>query len=334
VSGQKVLVTGAGGFIGSHLVETLLRQGREVRAFVHYNGRGFRGWLDELDPSLAGGLDVMAGDICDPFGVADAVRGCDTVLHLAALIAIPYSYHSPASYVDVNITGTLNVLQAARSLGVRRVVHTSTSEVYGTARYVPIDEEHPLQGQSPYSATKIGADQLALSFYRSFDVPVTICRPFNTYGPRQSARALIPTIISQICAGERRLKLGALTPTRDFNYVQDTVDGFIALAQANGVDGEVVNLGMGVDVSVETTARLIAELSNVDIEFDQQAERLRPARSEVERLQASNEKARALAGWAPKYAGVEGLKRGLAHTIDWFSVPGRLAQYRPSEYNI
>jgi len=331
---KKVLVTGAGGFIGSHLVETLIRQGQTVRAFVHYNSRNSWGWLDTCEPELRSRLEVFAGDICDPFGVKDAMRGCDLVMHLAALISIPYSYNSPATYIAVNINGTLNVLQAARELGVQRVVHTSTSEVYGTPLFVPITEKHPLQGQSPYSASKIGADQLALSFYRSFDLPVTICRPFNTYGPRQSARAVIPTIILQINSGQRRIKLGALSPTRDFNYVQDTVDGFLAVASAKGVEGEVINLGTGFDISIEGVARLIAGMMGVQIEFDQEEERLRPAKSEVERLQASNQKALQIAGWAPRFGGREGLERGLALTIDWFTRKENLNKYKSTYYNI
>lgn len=331
---MKVLVTGAGGFIGSHLVEALIGQGQSVRAFVHYNSRNTWGWLDACEPGPQGRLEVFTGDICDPFGVKDAMGGCDLVMHLAALIAIPYSYHSPGTYVDVNIKGTLNVLQAARELGVQRIIHTSTSEVYGTALFVPITEKHPLQGQSPYSATKIGADQLALSFYRSFDLPVTICRPFNTYGPRQSARAVIPTIILQISSGQRRIQIGALRPTRDFNYVQDTVDGFLALATAKGVEGEVINLGTGFDISIEEVAQLIAELMGVQIDFDLQDERLRPAKSEVERLQASSQKALQMTGWAPRFGGREGLKRGLVLTIDWFTKKENLNQYKSRHYSI
>ena len=331
---KKVFITGAGGFIGSHLTETLLRQGYSVAAFVHYSSRNAWGWLDECEPELRSHLQVHAGDIRDPFGVKNAMIGCDLVLHLAALIAIPYSYHSPASYVDVNINGTLNILQAARDLGVQRVVHTSTSEVYGTALFTPITEDHPLQGQSPYSATKIGADALALSYYRSFDLPVTICRPFNTYGPRQSARAVIPTIILQIVNGQRRVRVGALEPRRDFGYVQDTVDGFLALATAEGVDGQAINLGTGFDISIEDTARLIAEIMGVEIEFDLQTERLRPPRSEVERLQASNQKALKLTGWSPRFGGKEGFMRGLALTIDWFKREENRSRYKSELYNI
>src|SRR3990172_4043977 len=254
----KILVTGADGFIGSHLTEALVRAGHDVRAFVYYNSFNSWGWLDHSPRDIRQQLDVFAGDIRDPHGVKTAMRGCDTVMHLAALIAIPYSYHSPDSYVETNIRGTLNVLQAARELELHKVVHTSTSEVYGTARSVPINEEHPLQGQSPYAATKIGADQLALSFQRAFGTPVTVIRPFNTYGPRQSARAIIPTVISQLASGERRIKLGALHPTRDFSFVDDTVRGFIAIAQAAGAVGQVVNLGTNFEISIRDLAQLIA----------------------------------------------------------------------------
>ncbi len=331
---MKVLVTGAGGFIGSHLVETLIRQGYTVKAFVHYNSLNSWGWLDTFKPELRDSLEVFPGDICDPFGVKTAMEGCHLVFHLAALIAIPYSYHSPKMYVDVNVQGTLNVLQAARELGVQRIIHTSTSEVYGSALFVPITEEHPLQGQSPYSATKIGADQLVLSFYLSFNLPVTICRPFNTYGPRQSARAVIPTIILQLASGQKKINLGALHPTRDFTYVQDTADGFLAIASAKNIEGEVLNLGTGFDISIGDTARLIAEIMEVQIEFDCQEDRLRPLKSEVERLQASNSKALQQAGWTPQWTGIDGFKRGLALTIDWFRQKENLNRYKPSIYNI
>lgn len=325
----KILVTGADGFIGSHLVETLVRQGRDVRAFVFYNSFNSWGWLDQAAPDVAGRFDVFAGDIRDGHGVREAMKGVDTVLHLAALIAIPFSYHSPGAYVDTNITGTLNVLQAARDLGVRRIVHTSTSEVYGTARFVPITEEHPLQGQSPYSATKIGADQLALSFHASFGLPVAVARPFNTYGPRQSARAVIPTIITQVLAGQRRIKLGATHPTRDFNYVGDTVAGFIALADSE-IAGEVVNFGSDAEISIGDTARLIAEVIGAEIEIQSDDQRFRPALSEVERLWASNDKARRLLGWGPQV----GLREGLARTVDWFRDPANLGRYKTGQYNI
>ena len=283
---KKVLITGADGFIGSHLAEALVRAGYDVKAFTLYNSFGSWGWLDQCVPDVKGQFEVFAGDIRDPYGVKEAMRGCDAVLHLAALIAIPYSYHSPDTYVDTNVKGTLNVLQAARELDVQRVVQTSTSEVYGTAQFVPITEEHPLQGQSPYSATKIAADQLAYSFYAAFGLPVVIARPFNTYGPRQSARAVIPTIITQIANGKRQIKLGAVTPTRDFNYVQDTVAGFIAALESDAGHGEVVNFGSNFEISVGNTAQLIAEAMDVDIEIITDEERFRPEKSEVERLWA------------------------------------------------
>ncbi|MFN9807275.1 MAG: NAD-dependent 4,6-dehydratase LegB [Betaproteobacteria bacterium] len=331
---KRILVTGADGFIGSHLVEYLVRSGMDVRAFVYYNSLNSWGWLDGVDQKVGQSLDVFAGDVRDPYGVRAAMKGCDVVLHLAALIAIPYSYHSPDSYVDTNIKGTLNVLQAARDLGVERVVHTSTSEVYGTARFVPITEEHPIQGQSPYSASKIGADQIASSFYSSFDTPVAIIRPFNTYGPRQSARAVIPTIITQIAAGASQIKLGAMHPTRDFNYVSDTVRGFVAVAESDAALGQVMNVGSNYEVSVGDTARLIARLMGRDVDFVSDEQRLRPAGSEVERLWADNRKALELAGWAPQYAGLEGLERGLRETINWFSVPDHLRRYKAGLYNI
>lgn len=334
LAGKKVLVTGADGFIGSHLTEHLVRQGVEVRAFVYYNSFNSWGWLDESPADIRNSLDVFAGDVRDPHGVRTAMKDCDVVLHLAALIAIPYSYHSPDTYVDTNVKGTLNVVQAARDLGVERVVHTSTSEVYGTARFVPITEEHPLQGQSPYSASKIGADQIAQSFFHSFETPVTTIRPFNTYGPRQSARAVIPTIITQIAAGARQLKLGALHPTRDFNYVRDTVRGFISLAECDAAIGQVVNVGSNYEVTVGETAALIAELMGREVEFVSDEQRIRPAGSEVERLWAANAKANQLAGWKPEYPGVEGLKRGLAETIDWFTQPENLRRYKAGLYNI
>ena len=331
---KKILITGADGFIGSHLAEALIRQGYNVRAFVLYNSFNSWGWLDRAPKEIRDGVDVFAGDIRDPHGVKEAMRGCDAVLHLAALIAIPYSYHSPDTYVDTNIKGTLNVLQAARDLSVRRVIHTSTSEVYGTARFVPITEEHPLQGQSPYSATKIAADQLAYSFYASFGLPVVIARPFNTYGPRQSARAVIPTIITQIASGQRQIKLGAVSPTRDFSYVQDTVAGFIAALNSEHGLGEVVNFGSNFEISISDTARLIAETMNTEIEVITDGARIRPENSEVERLWADNTKARRLFGWQPGYGGREGFKRGLAETAEWFMNPANLTGYKADRYNI
>jgi dTDP-glucose 4,6-dehydratase len=330
----RVLITGADGFIGSHLTEALVKSGADVRAFVFYNSFNSWGWLDRAPAAVRDRLDVFAGDIRDPHGVRTAMKGCDAVLHLAALIAIPFSYHSPDSYVDTNVKGTLNVLQAAREIGVRRVVVTSTSEVYGTARFVPITEEHPLQGQSPYSATKIAADQLAHSFFASFGLPVVIARPFNTYGPRQSARAVIPTVIAQIASGQRQIKLGALSPTRDFNYVQDTVDGFIAALNSELGVGEVVNFGSSFEISIGDAARLIAETLGADVEFVQDEQRLRPGNSEVQRLWAANAKAGDLFGWRPAYAGLDGFKRGLALTAEWFQDPANLAAYKPMQYNL
>lgn len=331
---RNILVTGADGFIGSHLTEYLVRLGYNVRAFVYYNSLNSWGWLDHVPKEIRRELEVVAGDVRDPHGVKTAIIGCDAVLHLAALVAIPYSYHSPATYVDTNIKGTLNVVQAARELDVHKVVHTSTSEVYGTAQYVPIDEHHPLQGQSPYSASKIGADQIALSYYRSFGTPVAVIRPFNTYGPRQSARAVIPTIITQIASGKRKIKLGALHPTRDFNYISDTVKGFVAVLNSERAVGEVINIGSNYEVSIGETAHLIAQLMGTEIEIETDHERLRPEKSEVERLWADNRKARELLGWEPEYGGKEGFKRGLKLTIDWFTNPDNLKHYKADVYNI
>jgi len=331
---KRILITGADGFIGSHLTEALIRQGHNVRAFMLYNSFNSWGWLDHCGEDVKGKFEVFSGDIRDPHGVKEAMKNCDAVLHLAALIAIPYSYHSPDTYVDTNIKGTLNVLQAARELGVQRVIHTSTSEVYGTARFVPITEEHPLQGQSPYSATKIAADQLVYSFYASFGLPVVIVRPFNTYGPRQSARAVIPTIIAQIASGQRQIKLGAVSPTRDFSYVQDTVAGFIATLNSEQGLGEVVNFGSNFEISIGDTARLIAETMNIEIEIITDETRLRPENSEVERLWADNTKASQLFGWQPSYGGREGFKRGLTETAAWFKNPANLAGYKADRYNI
>jgi dTDP-glucose 4,6-dehydratase len=316
------------------LTEALVRAGHDVRAFVMYNSLNSWGWLDRCSDDVRGNFEVFAGDIRDPHGVLQSLKGCDAVLHLAALIAIPYSYHSPDTYVDTNIKGTLNVMQAARELGTSRVIHTSTSEVYGTARFVPITEEHPLQGQSPYSATKIGADHIAQSFHASFGLPVLTLRPFNTYGPRQSARAVIPTIITQFAAGGGPLKLGALSPTRDFNYVSDTVAGFVAALDSDAGVGEVVNLGSGYEISIGDTARLIADVMGVDPEIVTDEERLRPEGSEVERLLADNAKARRLFGWAPKYGDRAGLRRGLIQTVEWFSQPQNLACYKADIYNL
>lgn len=331
---KKILVTGSDGFIGSHLTEELVRQGYDVRAFTYYNSFNSWGWLDHSPKEIKDSLDVFAGDIRDPHGVKEAMKGCDAVLHLAALIAIPYSYHSPDTYVDTNVKGTLNIVQAARELGVQKVVHTSTSEVYGTAQFVPITEDHPLQGQSPYSASKIGADQMALSFYRSFDTPVAVIRPFNTYGPRQSARAVIPTIISQIASGKKNIHLGALHPTRDFNYVKDTVQGFIDVMNSEKSIGEVINIGSNYEVSIGETVEMIAEVMGANITITTDEERMRPEKSEVNRLWADNKKAKELLGWAPKYGGKDGLKRGLKETAEWFTNPKNLKQYKADVYNI
>lgn len=331
---KKILVTGADGFIGSHLTEELIRRGFNVRAFVLYNSFNSWGWLDYAEPEIKRSLDIFSGDVRDPHGVKQAMKGCDVVFHLAALIGIPYSYHSPDTYIDTNVKGTLNIVQAARELGVAKVLHTSTSEVYGTARFVPITEEHPLQGQSPYSASKIGADQIAMSFYLSFGTPVSIVRPFNTYGPRQSARAVIPTVITQIASGSRKIKLGAMHPTRDFNYVKDTVNGFIAIAESDKTVGEVINIGSNYEVSIGDTVKLIAELMNKEIDIDTDTKRIRPENSEVERLWAENAKAKKLTGWAPAYGQREGFKYGLQETITWFRNPENLRQYKPGEYNI
>jgi dTDP-glucose 4,6-dehydratase len=329
----KILVTGADGFIGSHVVETLVKSGHEVRAFVLYNSFNSWGWLDESDKSIRDSIDIFAGDIRDPHGVDKAVEKQEVILNLAALIAIPYSYHSPDTYIDTNIKGTLNILQAARRHGVKRVVQTSTSEVYGTAQYIPIDEVHPLHPQSPYAATKVGADQLALSFHASFDVPVGILRPFNTYGPRQSARAVIPTIISQL-ANKSKVKLGSLSPTRDFSFVQDTANGFLAAAQSDAIVGQTINLGSGFEISIKETAETIAKLMNTKLELVDDEQRVRPENSEVERLHASIEKAKTLLGWQPELKGLAGFETGLKKTIEWFSNPKNLSRYKADRYNL
>jgi len=333
-TGATVLVTGADGFIGSHLTETLVRQGYKVRAFVYYNSFNSWGWLDQCAEDVKGNFEVFPGDIRDPHGVKEAMKDCDAVLHLAALIAIPFSYHSPDTYVETNIKGTLNILQAARELDVERVIHTSTSEVYGTAKFVPITEGHPLQGQSPYSASKIGADQLAYSFYSSFNLPVVTIRPFNTYGPRQSARAVIPTIITQIANGAREIKLGSVTPTRDFSYVKDTVAGFIAALQAKGGLGEVINLGSNFEISIKETTQLICDTMGASVEIVSDEIRLRPENSEVERLWADTTKAKEFLEWKPNYGGREGFQRGLAETIEWFTQTENLRSYKSGIYNL
>lgn len=325
---MKVLVTGADGFIGSHLTEALVKKGYEVRAFTCYNSFGTWGWLDSVPKEIKENIEIFQGDIRDPNGVRSAVRGIDMIFHLAALIAIPFSYHSPDSYVDTNIKGTLNVLQAARDLDASRVLITSTSEVYGTAQYVPIDEKHPFQGQSPYSATKIGADRLAESFFRSFGTPVTIVRPFNTYGPRQSARAVIPTIISQLLVGKREIRLGSLTPTRDFNYVKDTVAGFLAIAETSAAIGEEINIATQKEISIGELAEEIISQINPEAVIVCDEKRLRPERSEVNRLLGCNEKIKALTGWSPQYT----LKQGIEETISWICENMKI--YKADIYNI
>lgn len=330
---MKILVTGADGFIGSHVVETLVKNGHDVRAFVLYNSFNSWGWLDESDKSIRDSVDVFAGDIRDPHGVDKAVENQEVVLNLAALIAIPYSYHSPDTYIDTNIKGTLNILQAARRHDVMRVVQTSTSEVYGSAQYIPIDEVHPLHPQSPYAASKVGADQLALSFHTSFNLPVGILRPFNTYGPRQSARAVIPTIISQL-ANKSKVKLGSLSPTRDFSFVQDTADGFLAAAQSDAIIGQTINLGSGFEISIKETAETIAKIMNTKLELVDDQQRVRPENSEVERLHASIEKAKTVLGWQPQLKGLTGFETGLKQTIEWFSNAANLARYKADRYNL
>lgn len=324
----KILVTGSDGFIGSHLVEELVKKGYEVKAFVYYNSFNTWGWLDTLPKEIMSHVEIFQGDIRDPHGVKTAMEGCDAVFHLAALIAIPFSYHSPDAYVDTNIKGTLNVLQAARELGNIRTLVTSTSEVYGTAQYVPIDEKHPYQGQSPYSATKIGADRLAESFYRSFDLPVTIVRPFNTYGPRQSARAVIPTIITQLLAGKEEIKLGSLTPTRDFNYVKDTANGFIAMYESDKTIGQEINIATQQEISIGQLAEELIRQINPKARILCDEQRLRPEKSEVNRLLGANAKIKELTNWKPAYT----FEQGLAETIEFLR--GNLDKYKIDIYNL
>lgn len=325
---KKVLITGADGFIGSHLVEECIKKGYDVRAFVYYNSFNSWGWLDSFDKKLLKEIEIFTGDIRDPNGVREAMKGVDTVFHLAALIAIPFSYHSPDTYVDTNIKGTLNILQAARDLKIKRVLITSTSEVYGTAQYVPIDENHPFQGQSPYSATKIGADRLAESFYRSFETPITIVRPFNTYGPRQSARAVIPSIIIQLLSGKKEIHLGSLSPTRDFNFVLDTVSGFIDISEEDKTIGEEINIATQKEISIGELADELIKQINPDAKIITDNERLRPSKSEVERLLGSNQKIKSLTSWTPKYS----FEEGLSLTIDFFR--NNLTKYKADIYNI
>ena len=330
LKGNKVLVTGADGFIGSHLIEALLDKGAKVKAFVYYNSFNSWGWLDSFPKDKINQIEIFSGDIRDPNGVRKAMDGCDSVMHLAALIGIPFSYHSPDSYVDTNIKGTLNILQAARDHALKRVVVTSTSEVYGTAQYVPIDEKHPLQGQSPYSASKIGADKIAEAFYRSFNVPITIVRPFNTYGPRQSARAVIPTIITQLLSGADKIRLGNVTPRRDFNFVEDVCQGFIEIAESEKTIGEEINIASGTDVSIAELVEKLALMirNDKDVKIVSDKNRIRPERSEVMRLVGSNEKLKELTAWEQKYS----LDEGLKETIAW--IKNNLDCYKADKYNI
>jgi NAD dependent epimerase/dehydratase len=325
---KKVLVTGADGFIGSHLVETLVKAGVEVRALCQYNSFSSWGWLDRS--VHAADIEVVLGDVRDPDQMRKIVAGVDTVFHLAALIAIPYSYQAPSSYIGTNVSGTLHLLQAALDSGVERFIQTSTSEVYGTARFVPISEDHPLQAQSPYSASKIASDALAYSFYSSFGLPVVIARPFNTYGPRQSARAVIPTVITQLLTGKRTLRLGALTPTRDFNFVKDTCDGFVALARSCQVAGKTVNIGSGVEISIGDTVDLIARILGVDVQIECDEQRLRPANSEVDRLCCDSRLMAELTEFQPGYT----LEQGLRETIDWLRIPNNLSRYKADIFNV
>ena len=331
---KKVLVTGADGFIGSHLVELLLKEGYSVKAFCLYNSLGSWGWIDNLSNDVKSNIEVFLGDVRDYQSVLQAFKGSEYIFHLASLIAIPYSYLAPHSYVETNIMGTLNVLNAAKELDIERLIHTSTSETYGTAQYVPIDEKHPLVGQSPYAATKIAADQLALSYWRSFDIPITVLRPFNTYGPRQSERAVIPTIISQIALGKDKLSLGSLSPTRDFNFVEDTCRAFLEVSKSNMTIGKTINAASNFEISIAETALLISKIMNKEIEINLDKERLRPSNSEVERLYGDNTLIKKITNWKPNYAGKEGFNNGLRITIDWFTSSDNLKFYRSNKYII
>ncbi len=328
LKGKTVLITGADGFIGSHLTETLLKEGCTVKALSQYNSFNNWGWLEQIE-SLSQ-IEVLSGDIRDPHYCKHITKGVDVVFHLAALIAIPYSYIAPTSYVDTNVTGTLNICQAALDNGCEKIIHTSTSEVYGTALYVPIDEKHPLQPQSPYSASKIGADNMAMSFYNAFDLPVTVARPFNTYGPRQSARAVIPTIISQIADGAKEIKVGDLSPTRDFNFVLDTCAGFVALAKSDQATGEVINIGSNFEISIKDTFELIKKNMNSEVDFVVDSQRIRPGKSEVQRLWCDNSKINTLTGFKPKYT----MEMGIQETIAWFTNKENLSHYKSTIYNV
>jgi len=330
----KIFLTGADGFIGSHLTELLVRDGFELKALVHYNSFNHHGWLENISSDVKGQFELVMGDVRDSYQMQQCVSGADAVIHLASLIGIPYSYHAPQSYIDTNVKGTLNVLQAAKNANVGRFLHTSTSEVYGTAQFVPMTESHPLQGQSPYSASKIAADQLAFAFFSSFDLPVTTLRPFNTYGPRQSLRAVIPNIIIQVANGVKNIKLGSITPTRDFNFVSDTAAGFLAALKSEKGLGEVVNLGSNFEVSISDTVTLIAEIFDLEINIIEDEDRVRPKKSEVDRLWASNERAKEYFGWVPVYGNQNGFREGLIKTREWFAIPENLAHYKNSGYVI
>tara|TARA_Y100000589_G_C27128689_1_gene619643 strand:+ start:54 stop:1064 length:1011 start_codon:yes stop_codon:yes gene_type:complete len=331
---NKILITGAGGFIGSHLTEKLVKMGYKVRAFIEYNSFNSKGWLDSLPKELDGQYETFFGDIRDANAVRKSMVGIDKVIHLAALIAIPYSYVAPDSYIDTNVKGTLNVLQASKDANIKRVLHTSTSEVYGTAMFVPITEEHPLQGQSPYSASKIGADQIAYSFFNSFQTPVVIVRPFNCYGPRQSSRAVIPTIIRQIQMGHKEIALGSVSPTRDFNYVEDITEAFTLALESEAGEGEVFNFGSNFEITIENTVKLISEIMGTQLNIILDKKRLRPIKSEVERLWADNNKAKKIFNWEPNHGSLEGLKLGLEKTVEWFSNPENEKFYSNETYHI
>lgn len=331
---KKVLVTGADGFIGSHLVEILIKSGYRVKAFCFYNSTSNWGWLDSVPEDIKNEVEICLGDIRDPELVRREIKGCDEIYHLAALIAIPYSYISPSSYIDTNIHGTLNVIQAAKEFNVDRVIHTSTSETYGTAQFVPISESHPLVGQSPYAASKIGADQMALSFWRSFQTPISVIRPFNTYGPRQSARAVIPTIITQIASGRSKIKLGLINPTRDFNFVEDTCKAYLAISKSSESIGKVINVASNFEISIGETAKMIAEVMNKSIEIETEDIRLRPKDSEVNRLYGDNTLIKEITDWDPQYSGLDGFKKGLEITSNWFSDKKNLSKYKPNIYGI
>ena len=331
---KKILVTGSEGFIGSHLVERLVKLGYNVKAFTLYNSFNSKGWLDNCNKEVKKEIEIVSGDIRDRGFVRKAMKNCDTVIHLAALIGIPYSYHSPQSYIDTNIQGTHNLLDVAKDFEIEKFIHTSTSEVYGTAQFVPITEEHALKGQSPYSASKIGADQIAFSYYSSYKVPVTILRPFNTYGPRQSIRAVIPTIIFQILKGANSINLGSVNPTRDFSYIDDTVEAFVKAIKTNKGTGDTINIGSNFEISIKNTVNLISQLMGKKITIKKEKKRLRPRASEVERLLASNKKAKKLLKWKPNYSGLKGFKNGLSKTIKWFSQQKNLSMYKDDSFSL